>query len=106
MACARLATIPSKQTGLERNPLLRFCLDHLNREGMRAHEQDLELATPDPDQTPAGEGHYNQRMGNTLPVRTSRVVGGDYCEIAGSADGKSLFFAVGDVAGKGVAASC
>jgi sigma-B regulation protein RsbU (phosphoserine phosphatase) len=33
------------------------------------------------------------------------VVGGDYCEIVGSGDGGSLFFAVGDVAGKGVAAS-
>jgi sigma-B regulation protein RsbU (phosphoserine phosphatase) len=32
-------------------------------------------------------------------------VGGDYCEVAGCGGGQSLFFAVGDVAGKGVAAS-
>jgi sigma-B regulation protein RsbU (phosphoserine phosphatase) len=33
------------------------------------------------------------------------MVGGDYCEIVPSADGQSLFFAMGDVTGKGVAAS-
>jgi phosphoserine phosphatase RsbU/P len=33
------------------------------------------------------------------------VVGGDYCEVVAAADGSSLFFALGDVAGKGVAAS-
>ncbi|HEV2446187.1 MAG TPA: TraR/DksA C4-type zinc finger protein, partial [Candidatus Sulfopaludibacter sp.] len=30
---------------LERNPLVRFCLDHLTKEQQRAHEQDLKLAT-------------------------------------------------------------
>ena len=33
------------------------------------------------------------------------AVGGDYCELIVLDDGKSFFFAVGDVAGKGVAAS-
>jgi phosphoserine phosphatase RsbU/P len=33
------------------------------------------------------------------------AVGGDYCELIVLEDGKSLFFAVGDVAGTGVAAS-
>jgi sigma-B regulation protein RsbU (phosphoserine phosphatase) len=33
------------------------------------------------------------------------AVGGDYCDLIVLGDGKSLFFAVGDVAGKGVAAS-
>src|SRR5215471_7131662 len=31
--------------GLECNPLVRFCLDHLSRAEMAAHQQDLELAT-------------------------------------------------------------
>ena len=30
---------------LQRNPLLRFCLDHLTGEERKAHEQDLDLAT-------------------------------------------------------------
>src|SRR5262249_16681602 len=36
---------PIEPDRLERNPLVRFCLDHLSKEEMRAHEQDLELAT-------------------------------------------------------------
>ena len=90
---------------LERNPLVRFCLDHLSQQEMRAHEQDLELATeiqtrllPAKDLRAGDwETHYRyQPLG---------AVGGDYCEIAATGDGTSLFFAVGDVAGKGVAAS-
>lgn len=90
---------------LECNPLTRFCLDHLTGKELRAHEQDLELATqiqakllPARDITTRDwETHYRYE-----PLG---VVGGDYCEVVASHDGKSLFFAVGDVAGKGVAAS-
>jgi sigma-B regulation protein RsbU (phosphoserine phosphatase) len=96
---------PIEADRLERNPLVRFCLDHLTGEELRAHEQDLELATqiqakllPARDiSTRDWETHYR--------YEPAGVVGGDYCEIAASGDGKSLFFAVGDVAGKGVAAS-
>jgi sigma-B regulation protein RsbU (phosphoserine phosphatase) len=96
---------PIEADRLECNPLVRFCLDHLNEKELRAHEQDLELAT--------------QIQARLLPARNitigdwvthyryepAGVVGGDYCEIVPSGDGSSLFFAVGDVAGKGVAAS-
>jgi sigma-B regulation protein RsbU (phosphoserine phosphatase) len=90
---------------LERNPLERFCLDHLSEQELRAHEQDLELAMqiqagllPARDVTTRDwETHYR--------YQPAGVVGGDYCEIAITGDGNSLFFAVGDVAGKGVAAS-
>ncbi|HET8548499.1 MAG TPA: SpoIIE family protein phosphatase [Bryobacteraceae bacterium] len=96
---------PIEADRLERNPLARFCLDHLTQEELRAHEQDLALAT--------------QIQATLLPARDiavrdwqthyryepAGVVGGDYCEIVAAPDGRSLFFAVGDVAGKGVAAS-
>jgi sigma-B regulation protein RsbU (phosphoserine phosphatase) len=96
---------PIEADRLERNPLMRFCLDHLTKEQQRAHEEDLQLAT--------------QIQANLLPAKNvttgdwethyryepAGVVGGDYCEIVAPGDGKSLFFAVGDVAGKGVAAS-
>jgi sigma-B regulation protein RsbU (phosphoserine phosphatase) len=96
---------PIEADRLERNPLVRFCLDHLTEAERRAHEQDLQLATqiqagllPAADITTAGwEAHYR--------YKPAGVVGGDYCEIVPSGDGRSLFFAVGDVAGKGVAAS-
>jgi sigma-B regulation protein RsbU (phosphoserine phosphatase) len=72
---------------------------------MRAHEQDLQLATqiqatllPARDiRTPDWETHYR--------YQPAGVVGGDYCEIVVLSDGRSLFFALGDVTGKGVAAS-
>jgi sigma-B regulation protein RsbU (phosphoserine phosphatase) len=72
---------------------------------MRAHEQDLALATqiqarllPDRAiQTRYWETHYR--------YEPAGVVGGDYCEVIPAQDGKSLFFALGDVTGKGVAAS-
>jgi sigma-B regulation protein RsbU (phosphoserine phosphatase) len=90
---------------LECNPLVRFCLDHLSHAEMLAHQQDLDLAT--------------QIQSKLLPLRDVALenwdaryryqpvgaVGGDYCELIALGDGKSIFFAVGDVAGKGVAAS-
>ena len=91
---------------LEQNPLCRFCLDHLSKAELAWHQQDLNLAT--------------QIQSRLLPQRDISLdiweaqyryepVGGDYCElmITGEAtgNGPSLFFAVGDVAGKGVAAS-
>lgn len=90
---------------LEVNPLVRFCLDHLSQAELRAHQQDLDLATqiqskllPSMDvAVEAWETQYRYH-----PVG---AVGGDYCDLIALNDGKSLFFAVGDVAGKGVAAS-
>jgi len=90
---------------LERNPLARFCLDHLSEQDRKAHEQDLELAAQiqakllpsNATRLNGWDTHYRYEPAGT--------VGGDYCELIVSDDGKSLFFAVGDVAGKGVAAS-
>jgi sigma-B regulation protein RsbU (phosphoserine phosphatase) len=86
------------------NPLVRFCLDHLRPEEQDALEKDLELAA-----------RIQTRL---LPKRDFRcdgwqvayhykplgVVSGDYCDLMIGADG-NLYFMVGDVAGKGVAAS-
>ncbi len=90
---------------LESNPLVRFCLDHLSHTEMLAHQQDLDLATQIqakllPLSDIALEGWDTQFR--YVPVG---AVGGDYCELIVLSDGKSIFFAVGDVAGKGVAAS-
>lgn len=100
---------PIEADRLTQNPLVRFCLDHLSRAELQAHEQDIELAA--------------QIQSKLLPVRDITLelwdtqyryqpvgaVGGDYCELIvldnGPDNAKSLFFAVGDVAGKGVAAS-
>lgn len=85
------------------DPLTRFCLDCLKPAEQRALEQDLELAAriqagllPKQDLTAAGwktSYHYEP----------AGLVSGDYCDLLH--DGKYLYFMVGDVSGKGVAAS-
>lgn len=90
---------------LAQNPLARFCLDHLSEAQRRAHEQDLELATQIQSKLLPARDVCAGNWRTHYRYQPAGIVGGDYCEIAASADGKSLFFALGDVAGKGIAAS-
>lgn len=86
------------------DPLVRFCLDHLTSRERSALEQDLELAArvqhallPKQDIDVSGWHvcyHYDP----------AGVVSGDYCDVIDAADA-GLYFMVGDVSGKGVAAS-
>jgi len=88
------------------DPLVRFCLDHLSEDQRRALEQDLELA---------GElqrgllPQANLQFGGwtvAYHYRPLGLVSGDYCDLVARQNGTAdLFFALGDVSGKGVAAS-
>jgi phosphoserine phosphatase RsbU/P len=85
------------------DPLVRYCLDHLTKSQRTALQRDLDLAS--------------QVQRNLLPQKGLRVgcwetsyhfapvgaVSGDYCDLIPS-DGRLLFL-LGDVSGKGVAAS-
>src|SRR5271155_2610442 len=85
------------------DPLVRYCLDHLTQPQRAALQRDLDLAS--------------QVQQNLLPQKGLRVAGwetsyhfaplgavsGDYCDLIPS-DG-DLLFLLGDVSGKGVAAS-
>lgn len=91
---------------LARNPLLEYCLCSLSEEQGRALEHDLELARriqasllPDPlFTTPGWEASYR--------YEPAGVVSGDFCDLWVRPEGDdTLYFAVGDVAGKGIAAS-
>lgn len=86
------------------DPLLRFCLDHLNKQERDALEQDLQLAArvqrgllP----PPSLERHGWHICYDYEPAG---LVSGDYCDVV-EANGSGLYFMVGDVSGKGVAAS-
>jgi phosphoserine phosphatase RsbU/P len=91
---------------LIRDPLVRLCLDHLTGDEQRALEGDLELASriqrgllPQNELKVRGwQIHYE--------YKPSGLVSGDYCDliVPSRRDGK-LIFLLGDVAGKGVAAS-
>ncbi len=85
------------------DPLVRFCLDHLTTAEQRALESDLSLAAriqrallPKPGLTPKGwDVHYH--------YQPAGMVSGDYCDLFETDGG--LLFMLGDVSGKGVAAS-
>ena len=85
------------------DPLVCYCLDHLSESGRAALQRDLDLASqmqrnllPEANLSANGwETSYHY-----APVG---AVSGDYCDLIPS-DGH-LFFVLGDVSGKGVAAS-
>ncbi len=85
------------------NPLLRFCLDHLSTEEQRALERDLLLAAGIQRQllprTDWSQGAWQARY----HYAPASVVSGDYFDLIESEG--SFLFLLGDVAGKGVAAS-
>jgi sigma-B regulation protein RsbU (phosphoserine phosphatase) len=92
------------ETTLAAFPLIGYCIDHLSGTERRHLENDLELAArvqsrllPEPGLRTAGwEVAYRyEPMG---------PVGGDYCDLI-RANGDGFFFFLGDVSGKGVAAS-
>jgi len=88
------------------DPLVRLCLDCLSDEEQRALERDLELAShiqrgllPQTDlRFRDWRIHYH--------YKPAGIVSGDYCDLIqpSAADGK-LIFLLGDVSGKGIAAS-
>jgi phosphoserine phosphatase RsbU/P len=95
---------PIEADRLLADPLTRFCLDHLTAREQRALEQDLDLASriqrellPKTDTRLDGwEVAYH--------YQPAGPVSGDYCDLIRGREGE-VYFAVGDVAGKGVAAA-
>jgi sigma-B regulation protein RsbU (phosphoserine phosphatase) len=95
---------PVETERLIADPLTRFCIDHLTPSQQRALEEDLALAAqiqngllPQPSQKIDGwdvSYHYEP----------AGAVSGDYCDLIKGED-QSLHFVLGDVSGKGVAAS-
>jgi sigma-B regulation protein RsbU (phosphoserine phosphatase) len=95
---------PVETERLIADPLTRFCIDHLTPSQQRALEEDLALAAqiqngllPQPSQKIDGwEVAYH--------YQPAGAVSGDYCDLIKGED-QSLHFVLGDVSGKGVAAS-
>ncbi len=95
---------PIEKDRLIADPLTTICIDHFNAGQRRALEEDLELAVRIqtkllPERGLSGAGwvaHYQ--------YQPAGPVSGDFCDVV-PCDGDRLFFILGDVAGKGVAAS-
>ena len=95
---------PVETDRLITDPLTRFCLDHLTRNQQRALEEDLVLAgriqrglLPNPQLHVAG-WNVDYRY------EPAGIVSGDYCDLI-TDKGGGFYFMLGDVVGKGVAAS-
>src|SRR5579862_4436728 len=88
------------------DPLTRLCLDHLSSDEQRALERDLELAS----QVQRGLLPHSDAQFRDWRVhyqyKPAGMVSGDYFDLItpASSDG-DLIFLLGDVSGKGVAAS-
>jgi sigma-B regulation protein RsbU (phosphoserine phosphatase) len=98
--------VPIEADRLAADPLVRVCVECLTPDQRRALEYDLELAAHIQGALlpatgtgfPGWEIHYEYR-----PLGT---VSGDYCELIQCGEnGDRLFFALGDVSGKGVSAA-
>ena len=96
---------PIEADRLECNPLVRFCLDHLSQAERIAHQQDLDLANEIQSRLLPPRDMALDCWDTQYRYQPAGAVGGDYCDVIVPGGGKPLFFAVGDVAGKGVAAS-
>jgi sigma-B regulation protein RsbU (phosphoserine phosphatase) len=86
------------------DPLVRFCLDHLTKQEKNALEEDLQLAARVqkgllPTQS---LDRYGWRI--CYHYEPAGFVSGDYCDVIDGGE-SGLYFMVGDVSGKGVAAS-
>jgi sigma-B regulation protein RsbU (phosphoserine phosphatase) len=95
---------PIESSRLAADPLLRFCLDHLTEPQQRALEQDLQLAAHIQSALLPKNGLVNGGWRTAFHYQAAGHVSGDYCDLIPAEDG-SLYFILGDVSGKGVAAS-
>lgn len=86
------------------DPLSRFCLEHLSPRQKRALENDLELAAKIQGGLLPGSHLLYRGWEASYHYEPAGIVSGDYCDLVPSSDG-DLYFILGDVAGKGVAAS-
>ena len=88
------------------DPLARLCLDHLTGEEQRALERDLELAAQiQRGLLPQADMRFRDWRIH-YQYKPAGLVSGDYCDLIPSATGDgTLIFLLGDVTGKGVAAS-
>jgi phosphoserine phosphatase RsbU/P len=88
------------------DPLRRYCLDHLTSGQQRALEQDLEMAARIQRQLLPRQNLCHAGWETSYHYQPLGPVSGDYCDLVVHEDGaQGLFFALGDVSGKGVAAS-
>ncbi len=86
------------------DPLVRFCLDHLTRREKDDLERDLQLAARVQRGLLPKQSFDRYGWQVCYHYEPAGLVSGDYCDVIDAAEA-GLYFMVGDVSGKGVAAS-
>lgn len=89
---------------LAADPMICYCLDHLSSGERRRLEDDLELAARVQTRLLPEAGLRLGGWDVSYRYQPMGVVGGDYCDLVRTAS-DGFFFFLGDVSGKGVAAS-
>lgn len=95
---------PVESERLIADPLIRVCIDHLTPRQQRALEEDLELAAQIQKGLLPKTGQPIDGWEVAYHYQPAGPVSGDYCDLIPGED-ESLHFVLGDVSGKGVAAS-
>jgi sigma-B regulation protein RsbU (phosphoserine phosphatase) len=98
-----ICTEPIEPDRLAADPLVRVCLDHMTSEQQRALEEDLELASQIQSALLPRQSFDLVGWATAYHYEGAGPVSGDYCDLLGA--GEDLYFLIGDVSGKGVAAS-
>jgi sigma-B regulation protein RsbU (phosphoserine phosphatase) len=86
------------------DPLVRFCLDHLSGSERRSLERDLELAAQVQRGLLPAQNLQRDGWRVNYYYEPAGMVSGDYCDVIDGGEA-GLYFMVGDVSGKGLAAS-
>ncbi len=86
------------------DPLMRFCLDHLDSAQQRSLQEDLELAARIQVGLLPKQNLISNGWRASYRYQAAGPVSGDYCDLVLGDDG-ALYFMLGDVSGKGIAAS-
>ncbi|MEW5984634.1 MAG: SpoIIE family protein phosphatase [Acidobacteriota bacterium] len=86
------------------DPVLRFCLDHLTTAQQEALQRDLELAARVQRGLLPASSLQVPGWSFAYEYHPAGIVSGDYCDVLPCSSGDA-YFLLGDIAGKGVAAS-
>jgi len=95
---------PIESERLAADPLVRFCIDHLTASQQTALEQDIELAARIQSALLPPKNLHHGGWRTAYHFEPEGAVSGDYCDLITAKDG-GLYFMLGDVSGKGVAAA-
>jgi sigma-B regulation protein RsbU (phosphoserine phosphatase) len=95
---------PIENDRLATNPLLRHCIDHLTTQEQRALEADLDTARDVQHNLLPREPFRTSRLHTAFAYDPAGTVSGDYLDLIPN-DSDELLFFVGDISGKGLAAS-